>query len=227
MVKQMSIVLPALLSFLVAYGSVPRYVQAPKSTIIEPEKDKPAAEEKKAQVAPEKEQAVIPAAPAAPAATIDEMNIDLSAESRVAICALLNTLLADEYVLYVKTQNFHWNIKNSMNFNDLHLFFGKIYAEVACTIDMVAERVRALGGAPFGSMSEFIKNARLKEEDGAVASDKEMIKKLLDDSEAIIRSLRANIQKTAELNDMGTNNMLADLIAKHEKTAWMLRSYLK
>jgi len=287
MVKRISIAIALIMSFVVTYCSVPRYVQAskasipskamprptimPKPSIIEPEKELPvstakeipaakeeapviqeetaeaatpekeeATSEKDEAVATEKEEeapeqleAVLAKEPEEkPAAVketpkIDVMDIDIASDSRVAVATLLNTLLADEYIHAVRAQNFHWNIRNTMNFNDLHLFFGKIYGEISCIIDIIAERIRALGGRPYGTLTEFVKNARLKEEDGAVLADKEMIKKLLDDSETIIRTLRANIQKMAQLNDMGTENILSDLITKHEKMAWMLRSYLK
>jgi len=230
MVKQITITFGLLMSFFITHCSVPPVVQAPKDLpalekIVPkpPITPKPAGIEQKKETAKGIDEKIILIAQEP---RIDEINSDIEPENRAAVTTLLNTLLADEYVLYVKTQNFHWNIRNSMNFNDLHLFFGKMYDEIADFIDALAERVRALGGRPLATMNEFIKNARLKEE-GSVPADKEMIKKLLDDSEAIIRSLRADIQKTAEWNDMGTNNMLADLITKHEKMAWMLRSYLK
>jgi starvation-inducible DNA-binding protein len=166
-----------------------------------------------------------PAAPAAKGLGLDPA-IGISASNRDAVCKLLNTLLADEYLLYVKTQNYHWNVTGLM-FNDLHLFFGKQYAELAIIIDMVAERVRALGGHAIGTMDEFIKNARLKEEPLIVTDHKDMIKNLLVDHEAIIKLIRKDIAATAgEYNDAGTNNFLSDLLTKHEKIAWMLRSYI-
>lgn len=158
--------------------------------------------------------------------TVVEKNIDMAAANHAAVVDVLNGLLADEHVLAVKAQNFHWNVSNSMNFGELHRLFGKIYSEATVTIDMFGERIRILGGHPLATMDEFIKNAHLKEE-AAVPSDEEMIKKLLDDDETIIKTLRSTIQKASELSDMGTHNMLSDLIAKHEKTAWTLRSYLK
>lgn len=163
----------------------------------------------------------------APKQEVVEVSIAAPEKSKTEIADLLNTLLADEYVLYVKTQNYHWNIRNSMNFNDLHLFFGKQYEMLAGFVDEVAERVRALGGRAFGTLSEFMKNSQLKEQEALVPTDKEMINNLLEDHEAIIRSLRSVISKTAELQDAGTNNFLSGLIEKHEKMAWMLRSYLK
>ena len=94
-------------------------------------------------------------------------------------------------------------------------------------VDMVAERVRALGGRSLGTMQEFIENSRLKEQSGVAPDYKDMLKNLLADHEAIIRSIRIDIDATSdEFEDMGTNNFLCGLIEKHEKMAWMLRSYL-
>jgi starvation-inducible DNA-binding protein len=155
-----------------------------------------------------------------------EPNIGIATNNRDAVCNLLNTLLSDEYVLYVKTQNYHWNVTGLM-FNDLHQFFGKQYAELANIVDLVAERVRILGGKTFGTLQEFIEHARIKEFTGTVPDYKEMLKNLLADHESIIRSVRAGIDATSdEFEDMGTNNFLSDLITKHEKMAWMLRAYV-
>jgi len=140
---------------------------------------------------------------------------------------ILNTLLADEYLLYTKTYNYHWNVVGLM-FNDLHGFFKNQYEVIEHIVDDAAERARAIGVRALGTMTEFLKVTRLKEDaPGVIPEAKQMIKNLLDDHEAIIRSLRADLEKTAELNDMGTNNFLNDLLMKHEKMAWMLRSYLQ
>jgi starvation-inducible DNA-binding protein len=155
-----------------------------------------------------------------------EPNIGISANNREAVCNLLNTLLSDEYVLYVKTQNYHWNVTGLM-FNDLHQFFGKQYAELANIVDLIAERIRALGGKSLGTLQEFIEHAHIKEFADAAPGYKEMIQNLLVDHESIIRSIRTGIEATSdEFEDMGTNNFLCDLITKHEKMAWMLRAYI-
>ena len=155
-----------------------------------------------------------------------EPNIGISSNNRSSVAKLLNTLLADEYLLYVKTQNYHWNVTGLM-FNDLHLFFGKQYNELSFIIDMVAERVRALGGHALGSMSSFIKNSRLKEQADTVPSDREMLRNLLNDHEAIIQVIRNDIDSSMnEFQDEGTANLLSDLITRHEKMAWMLRAYI-
>ncbi len=155
-----------------------------------------------------------------------EPNIGINTNNRQAVCKMLNTLLSDEYLLYVKTQNYHWNVTGLM-FNDLHLFFGEQYKQLASIVDMVAERVRMLGGTAHGTMQEFVENARIKEAAGMVPPYKEMLKNLLADQESIIRSIRVDIDATSdEFEDMGTNNFLCELITKHEKMAWMLRAYI-
>lgn len=155
-----------------------------------------------------------------------EPNIGLNKNNRQAVSNMLNTLLADEYLLYIKTQNYHWNVTGLM-FNDLHIFFGKQYQQLADIVDSVAERVRALGERSHGTMQEFLDNTRLKEKPGVVPAAQEMIKNLLEDHEAIIRTLRTDIDETTnEFEDVGTNNFLSDLITRHEKMAWMLRAYI-
>lgn len=155
-----------------------------------------------------------------------EPNIGLNKNTRQAVSNILNTLLADEYLLYVKTQNYHWNVTGLM-FNDLHTFFGKQYEQLADIVDSVAERVRALGERSLGTMQEFLDNARLKEVPSIVPTAQEMIKNLLEDHETIIRTLRGDIDATTnEFEDVGTNNFLSDLITQHEKMAWMLRAYI-
>jgi len=154
-----------------------------------------------------------------------EPKIDITNKNREEIAKTLNVILADLKILYVKAQNFHWNVVAS-NFAELHTFFGKIYDELSEKIDAVAERVRALGFRADGTMKEFLAKTRLKEE-ATVPAAKEMIRILLDDYEAIIRSLRFDVEKSADLGDMGTNTLLADMMLKMEKTAWMLRSFLQ
>jgi len=150
----------------------------------------------------------------------------LDASKRQSVADVLNRLLSNEYVLYVKTQKFHWNVTGPF-FGPLHELFGNQYEQLQKIIDMVAERVRALEFYALGTLSEFLDNATISESPGNNPDDKGMIKELLDGHEAIIRQLRDDIDLTVDVNDMGTNNFLSDLIEKHEKTAWMLRAHLK
>lgn len=154
------------------------------------------------------------------------IDIGLDSKQRNGVVAILNTVLADEYVLYTKTRNFHWNVTGP-RFNDLHKFFESQYDGIDESIDEIAERARALGAVSLGSMAEFLKSTRLKEHAGAELDADEMIAALLADHEAIIRNLRADVQKADEkFGDTGTADFLTGLMEGHEKMAWMLRSYL-
>lgn len=153
-----------------------------------------------------------------------QANIGISAQNRKKTAELLNVLLSDEFLLYTKTLNFHWNVK-SHHFNDLHLFFKSQYEALFEICDDVAERSRSLDEPSFGTMQEFLAHTRLKEKSAAKLSDQAMVKSLLEDHEAIIRTLRVD-QKVCldKYDDAGTNNFLVDLMGKHEKMAWMLRA---
>jgi starvation-inducible DNA-binding protein len=134
-------------------------------------------------------------------------------------------LLADEYVLYTKTRNFHWNV-TGLQFNDLHKFFEAQYEELDDTVDEVAERARALGARALGTLEEFRQHTRLKETPGTVPAAKDMLSELLADHETIIRALRQDVEKADQSGDVGTNDFLTGLLEKHEKASWMLRSFL-
>jgi starvation-inducible DNA-binding protein len=152
-------------------------------------------------------------------------NIGIADKDRQAVAEILNTLLADEYVLYTKTRNFHWNV-TGLQFNDLHKFFEAQYEELDDTVDEVAERARALGARAFGTLEEFRQHTRLKETPGTVPAAKDMLSELLADHETIIRVLRQDVEKADQSGDVGTNDFLTGLLEKHEKASWMLRSFL-
>ena len=152
-----------------------------------------------------------------------EANIGLSAKTRKEVGKILNNLLSDEYLLYTKTLKYHWNV-HGMVFHDFHKLFLEQYEALLEIADEVAERARALGEPAFGSMTEFLKNTRLKEEPGKIPDAHGMIKQLLADHETIIRHTREDLETCTKLGDMGTNNFLTDLMEKHEKIAWMLRA---
>ena len=154
------------------------------------------------------------------------IEIGIKPENRKAVAELLNKLLADEYVLNVKTKNYHWNIVD-IHFHSLHKFLDELYEKGNEYIDEIAERVRMFGEKPLGTMNEFLKEKTLQEHDGPTPEAKKMLENLLKDHELIIRNLRENAQKCAdELEDDGTNDFLIGLLQEHEKTAWMLRSHL-
>lgn len=152
-------------------------------------------------------------------------NIALSDSDREGAVRILSTLLADEYVLYTKTRNYHWNVVGPQ-FNDLHKFFQSQYEELDDVIDDVAERIRSIGGLSIATLTEFMKQTRLKEHPGEYPAVKNMISNLLADHEAIIRTLRVDLEACADkYHDIGTNDFLTGLMEKHEKMAWMLRAF--
>lgn len=156
-----------------------------------------------------------------------KLNIGLSDKDRDSVVDILNALLADEYVLYTKTRNYHWNVVGPQ-FNDLHTFFEAQYEELNEIVDEVAERARQLGGWAAGTLADFLKRARLREHASEYPDARTMLANLLADHESIVRTLRVDLETSAEKHgDMGTNDFLTGLMEKHEKMAWMLRSFLE
>ena len=154
-------------------------------------------------------------------------NIGIRDNDRQSVIAILNTLLADEYLLYTKTRNYHWNVTGPQ-FNDLHKFFEAQYEALDDVVDEVAERARALGGRAAGSLEEFRKLARLGEEVGKVPAARDMLAGLLADHEALTRALRADVDAVTDKHkDTGTADFLTGLLEQHEKMSWMLRSFLE
>jgi len=135
----------------------------------------------------------------------------------------LNDLLASEFVLYVKTLNYHWNVQG-LEFAPLHHFFEDLYTYLQKNIDSLAERIRALDATPAGTMKEFIKLSKISEAPAKPPASKKMIEDLLKDFEAIIKIARNLSSSAAKAHDEGTVDMLGTHIADLEKHAWMLRA---
>lgn len=139
---------------------------------------------------------------------------------------LLENILADEMILYVKTRKLHWNVTGN-SFMEMHKLFQSQYTELEKTIDTVAERISKLGGKTIGTMQEYLKATRLKENPGKYPTQKEMLTELLHDHENVIKYLRKDIGECSEkLNDAGTTDFLTSILEQHETTAWILRRYL-
>jgi starvation-inducible DNA-binding protein len=140
---------------------------------------------------------------------------------------ILSKVLADEYVLYTKTRNAHWNVEGA-DFYNKHLFFEAQYNELDELIDSLAERIRSLGHYAVASLKQFLQLTQLTEENRSTNDSKSYIKELLMDHESIIISLRENIDHLAsDLKDLGTSDYVTGLMETHEKMAWMLRAHLK
>ena len=154
-------------------------------------------------------------------------DIGISDKNREQVADILNNILADEYLLYTKTRNYHWNVTGT-HFHDYHKFFEAQYEELDGIIDEVAERARSLGAQALGTLTEFTKTARLKEYPGDYPEAKKMILALLEDHEELINILREDLETCAQkYKDMGTSDFLTGLMEQHEKMAWMLRSHLE
>ena len=152
------------------------------------------------------------------------INIGIAEQDREGVVSLLTSLLADEYLLYTKTRNYHWNVV-SPHFNDYHKFFEGQYGEIEVFIDDIAERIRQMGGKAIGTLEELKSHTRLQENPGQYPTDAEMFSNLVNDHEAIIRNLRIDLKKCDEsFNDMGTSDFLTGLMENHEKMVWMLRA---
>ncbi len=154
----------------------------------------------------------------------NRIDIGIEAKDRKAIAAGLSKLLADTYTLYLKTHNFHWNVTGPM-FNTLHLMFEQQYNELALAVDLVAERIRALGEPAPGSYAQFARLSSVQEETGVPRAE-EMLRQLVDGQEAVIRTARQILPVAERANDQATLDLLTQRLQLHEKTAWMLRSML-
>lgn len=153
-------------------------------------------------------------------------NIEITKKNSEAIALILNKLLADEFVLYIKTRNYHWNIE-STSFFEMHDFYEGQYTVLAEAIDAIAERVRKIGHFAEGRLKDYIKLASLEEQE-YTDDQKTQIGNLLDDHETLCRVIRKNIDEVEEkYKDVGTADYLTGLLQEHEKMAWMLRAYLK
>ena len=156
---------------------------------------------------------------------MSKINIGISTEDRANIAAALSRVLADSYMLYLKTHNFHWNVTGPM-FQTLHVMFMEQYTELWNALDNIAERIRALGHFAPGTYARFVELSSIKEE-GGVPNAQEMIRQLVDGQEALIRTVREAFKIADDANDQPSASMLSDRMEIHEKNAWMLRSFLE
>lgn len=153
------------------------------------------------------------------------IDIGIDKTRRKSIAEGLSRLLADEYTLYLKTHNFHWNVTGPM-FNTLHLMFETHYNESALAVDLVAERIRALGFPAPGTYRQYAGLSSIEETEG-VPEAMEMVRLLVKGHEACAKTARSVFPLADEANDEPTADLLTQRLQVHEKTAWMLRSLLE
>ncbi len=153
------------------------------------------------------------------------IDIGISDTDRRKIAEGLSNLLADSYTLYLMTHNFHWNVTGPQ-FNTLHAMFMTQYTEQWAALDVIAERIRALGYPAPGTYKELAKRASIAEVEG-VPKAVQMIKHLVKAQEATARTARELFPIVDKANDQPSADVLTQRIDIHEKTAWMLRSLLE
>ena len=153
------------------------------------------------------------------------INIGISEKDRKKVADGLSRMLADTYTLYLKTHNFHWNVTGPM-FQTLHLMFMAQYNESWMAVDLVAERIRALGFPAPGSYAQFAALTSLKDSEG-VPKAKDMIRQLVEGQEAVVRTAREVLSIAEKAGDQPTVDLLSARMEVHEKNAWMLRSLLE
>ena len=151
------------------------------------------------------------------------INTGIKESDRKAISEGLSKLLADSYILYLKTHNFHWNVEGPM-FNTLHIMFMEQYTELWNSLDLIAERIRALGSYAPGSYKKYVSLSSIAEADEQHVPAKKMIQQLLEGHEAVTKTARSVIPAAGAGEDEATMDLLTQRLQVHEKTAWMLRS---
>lgn len=154
-----------------------------------------------------------------------EINIGISEKHRKNIAGGLSRLLADSYMLYLKTHNYHWNVTGEL-FHPLHEQFEHQYTELAEAIDEIAERIRALGHKSPGSFMEFKELTSIKE-DTEKPQALEMVRRLAIANEQVIRTAREALKPAYEADDEATIDLITRRLNVHSKAAWMLRSHLE
>ena len=153
-----------------------------------------------------------------------KIDIGIKEGDRVKIAQGLSRVLADTYTLYLKTHNFHWNVTGPM-FQTLHLMFEQQYNELALAVDLIAERIRALGVPAPGTYREYAALSSIKESKG-VPGATQMIRELVAGQEAVARTARSVFPLVEKVNDEPSADLLTQRMQVHEKNAWMLRSLL-
>lgn len=153
---------------------------------------------------------------------MSSINIGINESDRSEIAHGLKRLLADSYTLYLQTHNFHWNV-TGLQFRELHLMFEEHYTELAIAVDDIAERIRTLGFAAPGTYKAFAELSSIEEVDGVLAAQ-DMILRLTQGHETVIRTCREVLKLAQNADDESTAALVGDRMGVHEKTAWMLRA---
>src|SRR5438067_7689222 len=146
---------------------------------------------------------------------------DLTPQEAQAVTNAVNPLIADAFALYVKTKNFHWHLAGS-HFHDYHLMFDEQADSVFEAIDILAERVRKIGGTTIRSIGHISQTQTIPDDDKDFVPAEQMIQRLLDDNLHIAKAIREAIELTEEKRDTPTSNLLQDILDQTERRIWFL-----
>jgi starvation-inducible DNA-binding protein len=146
---------------------------------------------------------------------------DLPEEAVREISAALNALLADTFALYVKTKNFHWHVTGP-HFRDYHLLLDEQAGQIEKSIDILAERVRKVGGTTIRSVGHIAKLQRIKDNDADFVGPRDMLLELMDDNKSQIKNMRNAHKLTEDHEDAATASLLEIFIDETEKRCWFL-----
>ncbi len=155
---------------------------------------------------------------------ISQINLGIKKEEVSHVVQMLSTILSSTYVLYMKTQGFHWNVVGP-NFYSLHKLSEEHYEEMAEAIDTIAERIRALGHIAPANYSWYEKLSIIKTTTELKDTKSQLID-LLSDHEALASLLKEGFDLAEQAKDHATGDLFVERMRSHEKTAWMLRSVL-
>jgi len=156
---------------------------------------------------------------------IPEIDIGISKKQREAISKELSRMLADSFFLYLKTHNYHWNVKGPM-FQTLHTMFMEQYTELWNALDEIAERIRSLGYHAPGTFKEFSRLSSLQETEGSLQAE-DMVRDIIVSTQLVTRTAREVFKAADDANDQPTADLMTQRMQIHEKNAWMLRSLLE
>lgn len=150
---------------------------------------------------------------------------DVNTNSRAALVAELNGLLADHFALFIKAKNFHWHVRGP-RFRDLHLLFDEQALDVRDQIDIIAERVRKLDAETLTSLGTLAKATQIADQDSAKLSAEDMIAELLADNQNLVARLKAMKPLAEQAGDNATDGLIDDWTDMAEKRVWFLRALL-
>lgn len=143
-----------------------------------------------------------------------------------AVVSGLKTLLADSYALMAQTHLAHWNVEGP-NFFQLHVAFQGQYEELFTAIDEVAERIRALDVLSPGGLKMLASQSSIEEMKVAAVPAKDFVAHLIDCHEVVIANANSTREAAGEANDLETQDLCIKRVQTHQKTLWMLKSFLK